>query len=134
MEVKDVKVSHDEYSSGKYKYSSYRGQEEYFVKIWYNDDGSINEEYTYIEPYLAKKRKQEEDQNVEDKTDKKTKKKKEKKNKKNKKSESNSDEDGCLTKILKAPFKGIWWLIKKILLFILSIVTLGLINKYLKDE
>ena len=40
------------------------------------------------------------------------------------------DGDGCLVKILKSPFKLLWWVIKKIL----GILTLGLLSSWLNGK
>lgn len=44
-------ISHDEYLSGKYKdVSTTSGKHE--AKVWYKDNGSIDEDYTYSDSYL----------------------------------------------------------------------------------
>ena len=40
------------------------------------------------------------------------------------------DKEGCLAKILKSPFRLIWWLLKKSL----NIITFGIIAQVLSDE
>ena len=49
------------------------------------------------------------------------------------KKESN-DKEGCLTKIIKAPFRFLWWLIKFIFKIALSILTLGLVNSWFNGD
>lgn len=47
-------ISHDEYLSGKYKdVSTSSGKHE--AKVWYKDNGSIDEDYTYSDSYLRSK-------------------------------------------------------------------------------
>lgn len=47
-------ISHDEYLSGKYKdVSTISGKHE--AKVWYKDNGSIDEDYTYSDSYLRSK-------------------------------------------------------------------------------
>ena len=90
------------------------------VKVTYNADGSINEERTYSEGYREQLKKE----RGQDKP------KKEKK----KAPKDNSDKEGCLTKIIKAPFRFLWWLIKFILKNALVILTFGLANGWFDDD
>lgn len=90
------------------------------VKVTYNADGSINEKRTYSEGYREQLKKE----RGQDKP------KKEKK----KAPKDNSDKEGCLTKIIKAPFRFLWWLIKFILKNALVILTFGLANGWFDDD
>jgi len=89
------------------------------VKVFYNADGSINEEKTYTGAYrekLKESRSQDEPKN-------------------NKKApKENNDKEGCLTKIIKAPFRFLWWLVKFIFKNALVILTLGLANGWFNDD
>lgn len=54
MEKKMIPISHAEYVSGKYQHvSSSGGKHE--ARVWYKDNGDIDEESTYSRAYLAKK-------------------------------------------------------------------------------
>ena len=48
---------------------------------------------------------------------------------KNADNSSSSNKDGCLMKIIKAPFKLLWWIIKTVL----NIVTFGFFNGWFED-
>lgn len=112
MSVKWVNISKDEYLHGGYRYTSRSGagvDTEYMAKVMYNNDGSIDENSTFSQSKLKKQ----------DKV-------KEKKVKTN----SGEDKDGCLSKILKAPFKLLWWLLKKILI----VVSLGMLGSWLNGD
>ena len=56
------------------------------------------------------------------------------KKEKKKAPKDNSDKEGCLTKIIKAPFRILWWLIKFILKNALVILTFGLANGWFDDD
>ena len=107
---KEVRVSLEEYEFGKYRCDgrvTENGNFVYHVKVWYNDDGSINEELTYTPSYL-KKRNKEFLKSIE-KTDefKEYLKGKEK-------SYSQSDNDGCLMKLIKIIFRLLWKMLKSL--------------------
>lgn len=54
MKRKMIPISHEEYLSGKYQsVSSSGGKHE--ARVWYKDNGDIDEESTYSRSYLAKK-------------------------------------------------------------------------------
>lgn len=54
MKKKMIPISHEEYLSGKYQsVSSSGGKHE--ARVWYKDNGDIDEESTYSRSYLAKK-------------------------------------------------------------------------------
>lgn len=48
---------------------------------------------------------------------------------KNADNSSSSNKDGCLMKIIKAPFKLLWWIIKTVL----NIITFGFFNGWFED-
>ena len=48
---KMVRISHNEYLSGKYQSVSSDSSNNHEAKVWYNSDGSINEELTYSYNY-----------------------------------------------------------------------------------
>jgi hypothetical protein len=80
--------------------------------VYYKDDGSLDEDLTYSNYYKSKRQGEEKKATISSSEathvmDDNSSRKKKKKNK-NKK-DSN---DGCLGKILKAPFKLLWWIIK----------------------
>ena len=122
MKSEKVRITHEEYVSGKYK-TTYTGTESdphsatsartyHEALVYYNDDGSIDESMTYRRENKEKEKE----------------KKKEKKKEKNKREKNNKE--GCLAKIIKAPFRLLWWLVKQCLV----IVSLGMLNEWLNDK
>ena len=97
--VKDVPISEDEFRHNNHYKNSSEGGGKFYAKMYFNDDGSLNEKLTYSKSYYKKLHP--------DKPEK-TKEKKEKTTEVKKK-------EGCLKKILLAPFRLIWWLLKMIL-------------------
>ena len=88
------------------------------VTVYYKSDGSIDEDKTYTSTYRNKLAEQRGQQTQDTKSKGKTEEKKE----------------GCLMKIIKAPFRLIWWLLKFILKTVLTILTLGLISNFLNKD
>lgn len=115
MPVELIRISHEEYKSGKYAYASHKAGEDggYFAKVFTDKDGNI-EKGSYSSSYQK---------SLEEK---------EKKEKKEMKTSSSNSEnkDGCLMKIIKAPFKFLWWILKQIL----GVLTLGLISSWLNGD
>ena len=97
--VKDVPISEDEFRHNNHYKNSSEGGGKFYAKMYYNDDGSLNENLTYSKSYYKKLHP--------DKPEK-TKEKKEK-------TKEGKKKEGCLKKILLAPFRLIWWLLKMIL-------------------
>lgn len=112
------KVVEELISSGeqwKYSVVGHGSGEDFHARVTYNDDGSINEKETYSTKYYKELHKQDGSKNK-------------KKKEKSKKSNSKKESDSCLVKILKAPFRLLWWIIKFVLKicgiwFIISIFT-----------
>ncbi len=100
----------------------YRMLTEKFAKIFYNSDGSIADG-TYSTAYQK-----------EHHLGKYAQKDSKKESKKKTKKETSADKESLLTKILMAPLRFLWWLVKKILKLTLNIVTLGLISNYLNGD
>ncbi len=125
MKIERVRISHEDYMKGKYRSVS-TGSEltdphdgtssvtYHEVNVYYNDDGSINEEMTYSQ----KAQKQQ----------------KEDKKKNKQKKEAKSEKEGCLTKILLAPFRLLWKAIKWLLKTVLIIVSAGLLKGILEGD
>lgn len=111
--VKDVPISEEEFRHNNHYKNSSEGGGKFYAKMYYNDDGSLNEELTYSKSYYKELHSEDSGKNKEEKVTK-EKKKKEKKEKKGKTKDGNKKE-GCLKKILLAPFRLIWWLLKMIL-------------------
>lgn len=88
------------------------------VTVYYKSDGSIDEEKTYTSTYRNELAEQRGQQTQDTKSKGKTEEKKE----------------SCLMKIIKAPFRLIWWLLKFILKTVLTILTLGLISNFLNKD
>ena len=111
-EIKWVNISQNEYLHSGYKQTARTGagiETEFKAKVTYNDDGSINEESTFSQSKLKKQNKVKE---------------------KKIKTKSGEDKDGCFTRILKAPFKLLWWLTKKILI----VFSLGILGSWLNSD
>ena len=134
MRSEKIRVSREEACSGKYQSTfehselkdKHDGTSSYSVieaLVYYNDDGTINEEYTYSDQW---KRKNKLCQYSEENN-----KKKEEDNKeKAKEGKTSKKKEGCLTKLWKAPFRLLWWLIKKALV----ILSLGLLSGFLNSD
>lgn len=97
--VKDVPISEDEFRHNNHYKNSSEGGGKFYAKMYFNDDGSLNEKLTYSKSYYKKLHPDKPEKNKEKKEKRKEGKKKE----------------GCLKKILLAPFRLIWWLLKTIL-------------------
>ena len=97
--VKDVPISEDEFRHNNHYKNSSEGGGKFYAKMYFNDDGSLNEKLTYSKSYYKKLHPDKPEKNKE---------KKEKTTEVKKK-------EGCLKKILLAPFRLIWWLLKMIL-------------------
>lgn len=89
----------------KYSATSNSG-EDYKARIFVNDDGSVDGA-SYSNQY-----------------------KKEMKKSKKEARKSGEKKEGCLMKIIKAPFRLLWWIFKTFLV----IITCGLLKSYLEDE
>ena len=81
--------------------------------VYYNSDGTIDEKKTYTDYYYKQLHK---DDEVEDDED------------KNKKEKPSKEKEGCLTKLWKAPFRLLWWLVKKALIILSLGILSGLLN------
>lgn len=88
--------------------------------VYYNSDGTIDEKKTYTDYYYKQLHKDDEveDDEVEDDED------------KNKKEKPSKEKEGCLTKLWKAPFRLLWWLVKKALI----ILSLGILSGLLDGD
>jgi len=115
MGVKYLEIDRSEAS--KYRSTSGTNGNTVKAKITYNNDGSINKKETYSSQYLKKLEEEEDEPEEEERYEKKS-----------------SDSDGCLMKIIKAPFRLLFWLVKKILKVLLTVFTLGLFNKLINED
>lgn len=134
MYYKDIDIPSEE--QGKYKMKITGGTHPGIaVRIYYNEDGSINEEETYNLDYLKKKeesrRRKEEPMPKEQPKPK----PKAKPSEKKETPSDDSDEDKFLKVLLfplkliwwivKLLFKAIWWIVKNTLKIVLSCLFLG---------
>lgn len=103
----DIKI--DRHDGWKYSYTHGTNGDDYYARVRVDDNGNITED-SYSKVYKEK--------NNKDKSE-------------NKKSNlKDSNKEGCLKKMIKAPFKCLWWILKKIL----GILTLGLISSWLNGD
>jgi hypothetical protein len=121
----DIKIDRSE----GWKYSNTHGTsgDDYHARVYVDDDGNISHD-SYSRKYIREKNKEELGKNSD----------KEGKGEKGNDKSGNSGEkkEGCLTKIIKAPFRFLWWLIKFILKNALVILTFGIANGWFdkKDD
>lgn len=104
--VKDVPISEEEFRHNNHYKNSSEGGGKFYAKMYYNDDGSLNEELTYSKSYYKELHPENSGKNKEEKVT---------KGKKKKEKTKDGKKEGCLKKILLAPFRLIWWLLKMIL-------------------
>ena len=106
--------------SEAWKYSNTFGTngDDFYAKLTMNDDGTIAKE-SYSKAYRKQQQKYKLQSSKEE-------------TRNNKKKEKNGE--GCLAKILKAPFRLLWWLLKKLLGLLPVIITLGIINSDEKNS
>ena len=88
------------------------------ARVYIDDKGNISDQ-SYSVRYREK-------DDINDKPEKKDK----NKSSKEKKSKEGKEKDGCLKKLLKAPFRLLWWLIKKVLV----ILSLGILSGVLNSD
>ena len=95
------------------------------ARVWVDDDGNISKD-SYSREY-NKKLEDEDSKGNDEKPD---------KNGKGDKGNEGKDEkkEGCLAKILKAPFRLLWWLTKFILKNALVILTFGIANGWFDKD
>ena len=118
----DIKIDRSE----GWKYSNTHGTsgDDYHARVYVDDKGEISKD-SYSQEYNDKN-------GNNDKPDKKGNDKKGN----DKSGNSGEKKEGCLTKIIKAPFRFLWWLIKFILKNALVILTFGIANGWFdkKDD
>ena len=95
------------------------------ARVYVDDDGNISQD-SYSRQYIREKNKEELGKNSD----------KEGKGKKgnDKNGKSGEKKEGCLAKIIKAPFRFLWWLIKLILKNLLVILTFGIANGWFDKD
>lgn len=108
---KNVKIDRSE--GWKYQTTLGTNGDDYSARVYIDDNGEISKE-----SYSLKYR---EENGMNDKPEKKG---------KNKSSKEGKEKEGCLTKLWKAPFRMIWWLIKKLLI----IISLGMLSGWLNSS
>ncbi len=132
MYYKDIDIPSEE--QGKYNMKITGGTHPGIaVRIYYNEDGSINEKETYNSNYLKKK--EESRKRKEEPMPKEQPKPKAKPSRKTETTSDNSDTD-WFTKIILFPFKLVWWIVKAIwwiIKFVLKIVLSCLFLGWLAD-
>ena len=109
-----------------WKYQSTHGNgDDYYADVYVDDNGKISKD-TYSREY-NKKLEDEDSKGNDEKPD---------KNGKGDKGNEGKDEkkEGCLAKILKAPFRLLWWLTKFILKNALVILTFGILNGWFDKD
>ena len=117
-------INIDRSEGWKYQTTLDNSSDGYRAKVWVDDNGNISQE-SYSRQYIREKNKEELGKNSD----------KEGKGKKGN-GKSGEKKEGCLTKIIKAPFRFLWWLIKFILKNALVILTFGIANGWFdkKDD
>ena len=96
-----------------------------YARVYVDDNGNISKD-SYSREY-NKKLEDEDSKGNDEKPD---------KNGKGDKGNEGKDEkkEGCLAKILKAPFRLLWWLTKFILKNALVILTFGIVNSWFDKD
>lgn len=123
MKQKWMRISHKDYVKGNYAHTTthseltnpHDGSSSVTVHealVYQNDDGSINEEMTYGKKAQKTKTQKPEKESV----------------------KNNSQKEGFLKKILLAPFRLLWKLVKWLLKTILIIVSAGLLKDFLEGD
>lgn len=114
----DLKIDRSE----SWKYSSTHGTngDDFYAKVYVDDNGNISKD-SYSREYNEKNG----NNDKPGKTDKKGNAKIGKGDKK---------KEGCMAKIIKAPFRLLWWIIKFILKNLLVILTLGIASSWLDNK
>lgn len=115
-------ISIDRSEGWKYQTTLDNSTDGYRAKVYVDDNGEISKD-SYSREYNEKNGKN-------GKTGKEGKDKKGRDNRKD-----DDEKDGCLEKILLAPFRLLWWLIKFIFKNLLVILTFGIANGWFdKDD
>lgn len=110
-----------------WQYQSTHGTngDDFYARVYVDDKGKISKD-SYSREY-NKKLEDEDSKGNDEKPD---------KNGKGDKGNEGKDEkkEGCLAKILKAPFRLLWWLTKFILKNALVILTFGIVNGWFDKD
>ena len=109
-----------------WKYQDTLGNgDDFYARVYVDDNGNISKD-NYSREY-NKKLEDEDSKGNDEKPD---------KNGKGNKGNEEKDEkkEGCLAKILKAPFRLLWWLTKFILKNALVILTFGIVNSWFDKD
>ena len=109
-----------------WKYQDTLGNgDDFYARVYVDDKGNISKD-NYSREYI-KKLEDEDSKGNDEKPD---------KNGKGDKGNEGKDEkkEGCLAKILKAPFRLLWWLTKFILKNALVILTFGILNGWFDKD
>lgn len=116
----DIKIDRSE--SWKYQSTHGTNGEDFHAKVYVDDKGEISKD-SYSQEYNEKN-------GNSDKPDKKG------KDKKGKSGKGSGKKESFLMKVIKAPFRLLWWLIKFILKNALVILTFGIANGWFdkKDD
>ncbi len=119
-----------------WKYQNTLGNgDDFYARVYVDDNGNISKD-NYSREY-NKKLEDEDSKGNDEKPDKNGKGDKDNdKNGKGDKGNEGKDEtkEGCLAKILKAPFRLLWWLTKFILKNALVILTFGIVNGWFDKD
>ena len=111
-EFKMVKVPRKD--GWMYASTSSTNGDDHYAKVWYNRDGGIDDNLTYSEAYKRQ-------MGIGGSKGKKV---------KSSKIVDGKKKEGCITKILKAPFRLLWWVVKQVLI----IVTFGYLSGVFDDD
>ena len=119
---KNIRI--DRREGWKYQ-STHDNGDDYYADVYVDDNGNISKD-SYSREY-NKKLEDEDSKGNDEKPD---------KNGKGDKGNEGKDEkkEGCLAKILKAPFRLLWWLTKFILKNALVILTFGILNGWFDKD
>ena len=119
----------------KFKTTSGTNGEDFSAQVYVDDNGEISRE-SYSDKYLKELDAKDDTSNPKDNDQNGNDNGKNGKGKDQNGKDNDKDDkkDGCLTKIIKAPFRLIWWLIKFLLKNALVILTFGIANGWFDDK
>ncbi len=117
-------INIDRSEGWKYQTTLDNSTDGYRAKVYVDDNGEISKD-SYSREYNNKNGKADKGKEAKGKGNK----------NKGSKGSVGKEKEGCLTKIIKAPFRFLWWLIKLIFKNALVILTFGIANGWFdKDD
>jgi ribosomal protein RSM22 (predicted rRNA methylase) len=105
----DIKIDRSE--GWKYSHTHGTNGDDYHARVYVDDKGNITED-SFSKAYKDKINEGK------------------KSNKKKERKSSQTEKESCLMKVLKAPFRLLWWLTKKVLV----ILSLGMLDSWLNKK